>query len=92
METPTMGGLTAQGPQACRKMITSLNGKQAHRAAQVTALLLNKCCKQQSLQRPICQHVHAIKGLNYGDDSQKSDHQGEENMLFKQKIALVRDS
>lgn len=44
METPTMGGLTAQGPQACRKMITSLNGKQAQGAAQVTALLLNKCC------------------------------------------------
>lgn len=66
-----MGGLIAQGPQACRKMITSLNGKQAQGAAQVTALLLNKCCEQQSLQRPICQHVYAIKGSNYGDDSQK---------------------
>lgn len=39
--------------------------------AQVTALLLNKCRQQQSLQRTICQHVYAIKVYNYGDDSQK---------------------
>ena len=39
--------------------------------AQVTALLLNKCRQQQSLQRTICQHVYAIKVYSFGDDSQK---------------------
>lgn len=39
--------------------------------AQVTALLVNKCRQQQSLQRTICQHVYAIKVYNYGDDSPK---------------------
>lgn len=51
--------------------------------AQVTALLLNKCRQQQSLQRAICQHVYAIKVYNHGDDSlKKSVHQGEESSLF----------
>lgn len=65
------GWANSPGATGSRKMITSLNGKQAQGAAQVTALLPNKCCKQQSLQRPICQHVYAIKDSNYGDDSQK---------------------
>lgn len=39
--------------------------------AQVTALLLNKCRQQQSLQRTICQHVYAIKVYSFGDDSPK---------------------
>lgn len=33
MEPPVMGGLTAQGPLACGKMITRLNRKQAQGAS-----------------------------------------------------------
>lgn len=55
-------------------------------SAQVTALLLNKCRQQESLQRATCQHVYAIKVYNHGDDSlkkkERSVHQGEESSLF----------